>query len=199
VSAPQTSFFEELFSAVRGVVALAIGDRKAPGWFDFSQRGLAGSFIALLAVVGFNAYLPVLLGMDGAEGSVLRSVLTIVLLLAAQIGASALVLRQLNRLDGLVPYLVADNWATFVITLVTLILPLIGLGGEVTLVMIAILVIVVEVNIARLVVTLSAGQIVLLLVGQLVGVMVGLLVIGMLMPLPPELAAQLNDATAATR
>lgn len=198
MSAPQPSFLQEILYAMRGVAALTIGDRKAPGWFDFSQRGLAGSFIALLAVIGLNAWLPLLIGIEGAQGSVLRSVMTILVLLGCQIAASALVLRQLNRLDGFVPYLVADNWATFTITLVTLILPFIGLGGEMTLVVMALLVIVVEVNIARLVVTLSAGQIVLLLVGQLVGVMVGLLVVGLLMPLPPEVLEQLNEA-AATR
>lgn len=184
---------------MRGVAALAMGDRKAPGWFDFSERGLVGSFIALLAVIGINAALPLLLGMEGAGGSALRSVVTIVFLLGAQIGASALVLRQIGRQDGLVPYLVADNWATFTITTISLLLPLVGLGNEFTLVMIAILVIVIEVNIARLVVTLSVGQIVLFLIAQLVGVMVGLLIIGLTLPLPPELAAELSQQAAGAQ
>src|SRR3546814_4223802 len=57
------------------------------------------------------------LGMNGPAASIARSVVMVTILVALQIGYSAIVLRQLKRLDGLVPYLVADNWATFFITL----------------------------------------------------------------------------------
>ena len=43
-----------------------------------------------------------------------------------EIGFSAIVLRQLKRLDGLVPYLVADNWATFYITVFSTVLALVN-------------------------------------------------------------------------
>ncbi|SFZ86403.1 hypothetical protein SAMN02983003_3583 [Devosia enhydra] len=181
---------------MRGVAALAMGDRKGPGWFDFSDRGLVGSFIALLAVIGINAGLPLLLGIEGARGSALRSVITFVVLLGAQLAAAALVLRQIGRQDGLVPYIVADNWAIFTITMVTVLLSLLGVGNELTLLAIMLLVLIVQVNIARLVVTLSVGQIVLFLIAQLVGGMVGLLIILMTLPLPPELAAELAQQAA---
>jgi len=60
--AQQSTFLEELMAAGRGTISLLIGDRRAGSYFDFSQRGLAGSFIAFLAVTGLNAALPVLLG-----------------------------------------------------------------------------------------------------------------------------------------
>jgi hypothetical protein len=172
-------------AAARGVVALIMGDRKAARFFDFSTRGLVGSFIAFLAITGVNAVLPIALGMSGATASIARSVLMVVILFALQVGFSAIVLRQLNRLDGLVPYLVADNWATFFITLASTLLALMGLAGDVTLIAIGILVIVVEINIARLIVTLSPLQIAMFLIAQLVGVSIGLLLIGVMFPLSP--------------
>ena len=181
----QTTIFEELRAAGRGLLALLIGDRKAPTYFDFSLRGLAGSFIAFLAITGVNAALPIVMGIESPVASVGRSVLMVAILFALQIGFSAIVLRQLKRLDGLVPYLVADNWATFYITLGSTLLALVGFSGDLTLIAIGILVIVVEINIARLIVTLSPLQIAMFLIAQLVGVSIGLLLIGIMFPLSP--------------
>ncbi|RUT28216.1 hypothetical protein EMQ25_17620 [Arsenicitalea aurantiaca] len=182
--ANNTTLLEELVAAGRGVAALAIGNRRAPEHFDFSQRGLVGSFIALLVITAFNAYLPAMLGMASEGFSVARSLVMVTLLYAFQLAFAAIVLRQLKRLDGLVPYIVADNWATFFITVFSAILAFAGMTGDVALVFIGILVIVVEINIARLVVTLSPLQIAMFLVAQLVGASVGLIVVGSMFPLP---------------
>ena len=181
-------------AAARGVLALVVGDRKAPDYFDFSQRGLVGSFIAFLAVTAVNAVLPKVLGIAGPDSSAFRAVAMVAILFALQIGFSALVLRQLKRLDGLVPYLVADNWATFYITIASTILALFGLSGDMAIILLGILVIVVEINIARLIVTLSPLQIAMFLIAQLVGVSIGLILVGSLLPLSP---AEL-DAIAAS-
>ena len=179
------SIIDELTSAARGVVALIVGDRNAPSYFDFSERGLAGSFIAFLAITLANAALPVLFGFGGTSASIFRSVAMVAILFVFQVGFSAIVLKQLRRLDGLIPYLVADNWATFFITLGSTLLALIGISGDLALVAIGILVIIVEINIARLIVTLSPLQIAMFLIAQLVGVSVGLIVVGMLFPISP--------------
>jgi hypothetical protein len=185
VPASQTTLFEEMRAAARGLVALITGDRKAATYFDFSQRGLAGSFIAFLAITGLNATLPVVVGFSGPAASISRSVLMVAILFALQIGFSAIVLRQLGRLDGMVPYLVADNWATFFVTLGSTALALVGFSGDISLIAIGVLVIVIEINIARLIVTLSPLQIAMFLVAQLVGVSIGLLLIGVMFPLSP--------------
>lgn len=182
-------------AAGRGVLALVMGDRKAAGYFDFSERGLVGSFIAFLAVAGFNAALPGLLGAEGPTASAFRSIVMIAVLFAFQIGFSAIVLRQLKRLDGLVPYIVADNWATFFITLASSVLAIFGMTGDVALIVVGILVIIVEINIARLIVTLSPLQIAMFLIAQLVGVSIGLIVVGLLLPLPPEALEALANAS----
>jgi hypothetical protein len=188
--AQQSNFLEELMAAGRGVFSLVIGDRKAGSYFDFSQRGLYGSFIAFLVVTGINAALPVVLGIKDS-GGIARSILMVAILFAFQLGFSAIVLRQLKRMDGLVPYLVADNWATFFLTLISGALAAAGIDGDPVLIVLAIAVIVIEVNIARLIVTLSPLQIAMFLIAQLVGVSIGLAIIGFTFPLPPGAAAQL--------
>jgi hypothetical protein len=193
--AQQSTFLEELMAAGRGVMALVVGDRQAGTYFDFSQRGLAGSFIAFLAVTALNATLPVILGIR-ESGGIARSILMVAILFGLQLAFSAIVLRQLKRLDGLIPYIVADNWATFFLTLITGALAAAGIDGDPVLVVMAIVVIVIEVNIARLIVTLSPLQIAMFLVAQLVGVSIGLAVIGLTFPLPPEASAALAKAGA---
>jgi len=193
--AQKATFLEELMAAGRGVMGLLIGDKRAGSYFDFSQRGLAGSFIAFIAVTGLNAVLPVLLG-NKDPGGIARSVLMVAILFALQLGFSAIVLRQLKRMDGLVPYLVADNWATFFLTLISGALAAAGIDGDPVLIVLAIVVIVVEVNIARLIVTLSPLQIAMFLVAQLVGVSIGLAIIGFTFPLPPAGAAALAGVGA---
>jgi len=189
--AQQSTFLEELMAAGRGVAGLLIGEKRAGSYFDFSQRGLYGSFIAFLAVTALNAILPTILGMKDS-GGIARSVIMVAILFALQVAFSAIVLRQLKRLDGLVPYLVADNWATFFLTLISGGLAAAGINGDPVLIVLAIVVIVIEVNIARLIVTLSPLQIAMFLVAQLVGVSIGLAIIGFTFPLPPDAAAQLG-------
>lgn len=192
-----TTIANEMTAAARGVLALIVGDRKAPSYFDFSQRGLIGSFIAFIAISAVNAALPKLLGVTGPSASIFRAIVTIAVLFAFQVAFSAIALRQLKRLDGFVPYLVADNWATFFVTIGSSLLVLVGLSGDIAFVAVGLLIIVIEINIARLIVTLSPLQIALFLVAQLVGVSIGLLAVGVLFPLSPaELEALANSPPA---
>jgi hypothetical protein len=184
-----TTIVEEFLLAARGCFALVVGNRKAPDFFDFSRRGLAGSFIALLVAQLITSYGPLLLGAQPEPGAITRLLTMSVILFVAQVGFSAIVLRQIGRLDGLVPYLVADNWATFFLTIFTAIIGNFGLGnGE--LVLFGILVLVIEINIARLIVTLTALQIAMFLIAQLVGISLGLILIGAVFPVPDVPAAQ---------
>jgi hypothetical protein len=189
--ASNTTIIEEMTAAARGVGALITGDRRAPSYFDFSDRGLIGSFVAFLTVTGLNAVLPGLLGATGPTASIFRAVAMVAILFACQLAFAALALKQMKRLDGFVPYVVADNWATFFITLVTSVFAMLGLSGDLMLIVLVVLVLIVEINIARLIVTLAPLQIAMFLVAQLVGVSIGLIVLGVLLPLPPEVSAAL--------
>jgi hypothetical protein len=191
----QSTFVEEMMAAGRGVIGLLAGDRQSGSYFDLSDRGLAGSFIALLLVTALNAVLPIILGSEGE--SIAQGVITVALLFVLQVGFSIIVLRQVNRLDGLVPYLVADNWATFFLTLISTAVAAAGLANDFTLIVLGIIVIIVEVNIARLIVTLPPLQIAMFLIAQLVGVSIGLVLIAFLFPLPPEVVEA--AATAVTQ
>jgi hypothetical protein len=181
---PQTkaTYWNELVSAGRGVIAVIIGDKRAPGYFALDQRGLLGSFIALLAITAINAYVPRLMGLPGGKGGVLLTVVVVALLTALQIGFLALALRQMKRLDGLLPYLVAQNWGSFFLSVALLLLIVLGLASDLTLLVLAIVEIIIQVNVSRLIVRLTGGQIALLIVAQLVGVSAGLLVLSWVLP-----------------
>lgn len=183
-----TTIIDELIAAARGVAAILVGDRKAASHFDFSLRGLAGSFVAFLVATAFSAYVPVLTGSSDASRMPIGGLVLVELFLfAVQMGFSALVLRQLHRMDGFVPYLVADNWATFFVTAISTLLNVLGLTGDFMVLLIGLVVIVIEVNIARLIVTLSPWQIAMFLIAQIVGVLCGLLLLVMLVPLPANM------------
>lgn len=182
---------EETIAAARGVLALLIGDKRAAGYFDFSQRGLVGSFIGVLALTGLGAVAASWMGAENS--SVFRSVTTNVILYAAQIGMTAIVLNQLKRPDGFVPYLVADNWAMFWASLFTLGLSLIGLD-PMLLMATALVGIWLQISIARTIVTLAPGQIVMLFIAQMAGVLMGLLIILAMFPLSP---AEMQAVTGA--
>lgn len=194
--ASNSSFIEELVKAGRGVVALIVGDRKAPQYFDFSRRGLYGSFIAILVVMGFETVLPMLMGMSGPGGSIFRAVAMVAILFGFSIAAAALVLRQLKRLDGLVPYVTVVNWANFFVGVATSALVIFGFPGDIVLIVGVLVGLVIQINIARLIVTLSPLQIAMFLVAQFVGVLVGLLLVGILLPLSPEELAALAAASS---
>jgi hypothetical protein len=68
-------------------------------------------------------------------------------------------------------------------------LTLLGLSSDAAVLLVGILVLVIEINIARLVVGLKGWQIAMLLVAQLVGVGFGLLLVGLVVPIPADLIA----------
>jgi len=182
---PQHStFIEEMMAAGRGVLGLFVGNRQSGSYFDFSQRGLIGSFIALLLVTVLNASMPTIMGAEG--DSITRALIIAGMLFALQLGCAALALRQLNRLDGFVPYLVADNWTTFFVSLLMVAVIAAGLGSQFTTIVLGIVVIVIQVNIGRLVVTLPPLQIAMFLVAQMVGLTIGLVLVGFILPVPPD-------------
>lgn len=170
---------EEVLAAGRGVAGLVVGDREVARHFDLTLRGLLGSLIALLLITAASAYLPVLMGR---HGGVLRGILGYGLLVSMQVGFSAIALLQLKRLDGFVPYLTADNWASVYVTIASTALSLMGVSDEFLSVPIAVLVIVIAVNIGRLIVGLSPLQVAMFVIAQMVGAVVGSFVLGLFVP-----------------
>jgi len=180
-----TTIIEEAAAAARGVGALVIGDRRAASYFDFSQRGLAGSFIAFLAATVFSAYLPTIAGNTSETGMPTgRLLLIAIFLFLVQLGFSSLVLRQFKRLERFIPYVVADNWATFFVTAISSVFLVLGVSEYVVSLVVGLFVLVIEINIARLIMTLRPWQVVLFLVAQLVAVSIGLIIVGLVFPLP---------------
>ncbi len=193
--AARQTIAEEAIAAIRGVFALVFGDRRAADYFDFSERGLYGSFIAFLGTVLIAAALPALLRPPDTPGSVFQSVLTMALMFAFEIGAGAIVLRQLNRLDGFVPYLIATNWATSIGLLAQVIGLFAGLPPEVVVIVVGLASLLVSINIGRLILTLRPLHIVIFLVVQLVGGSIALLLVAMMYPISPAELEALGVST----
>ncbi|ODT47695.1 hypothetical protein [Devosia sp. 63-57] len=181
---PSQTFFDEATNAVRGCWALITGKRNASAWFDFSQRGLVGSFVAVLIAMLLAGFGPMLLGIPVRAGAPTQSIIVNAILFAAQAGMAWIVLRQMGRQDGFVPYLVATNWVTLVSGVLLLISLFFGELGLIVLLAVVIVAILTFVNIGRFIVTLSAIQIGLLFVSQAVGVFLALGIVAIFLPVP---------------
>ena len=180
-----STFLDELVNAARGCFALLTGNRQAVTWFDFSQRGLVGSLIAFVIASALGAFGSQLFGMPSAPGVATQALIQGALLFVIQVGVSYLVLRWMGRLDGFLPFLVADNWATFFTSILALGLVMFGGPADVVVVAIGIMVIIVEINIARLIVTLAPGQIAIFIGAQLIVSVLALLLLGGMVPAAP--------------
>ncbi|MCW5722604.1 MAG: hypothetical protein KIS86_15815 [Devosia sp.] len=183
---PQT-FIDEALNAARGFVALVAGKHNAAAFFDFSPRGLVGSLIAVLVAVLVAGFGPMLLGIPVPAGAPTQSIIVNGLLFAAQAGMAWIVLRQMGRQDGFVPYLVATNWVTLASGLLLLLSTVFGEMGLVLLLGVVIVALLTFVNIGRFIVTLSPLQIGLLFISQAVGVFLALGVVALFLPLPSTL------------
>jgi hypothetical protein len=175
-------FFEEAAHALRGCLALVTGKRDASAYFDFSQRGLVGSLIAAVVAVMLAAFGPQLLGIHMPAGAATQSVIVNGVLFLAQAGMAAIVLRQMGRQDGFIPYLVASNWVTLFSAVLLLISTLFGEAGIVLLLGIAIVALLTFIIIGRFIVTLTPLQIGLLFVSQAVGVFLALGIVALFLP-----------------
>ena len=184
---PTTTFLAELMAAARGCFALLVGDRRAPAYFDFSQRGLVGSLIAVVLGIALAGFGPLLTGIELPPGSASQSIMVNVVLFVAQGGTAWIALRQMGRQDGFVPYLVASNWVTLVSAVLLLLSTLLGPLGIVILVLVVILALATFINIGRFIVTLTPLQIGILFISQAVGVFLALAVLALTIapPLPP--------------
>lgn len=181
---PTQPYLDELMSALRGCWALVMGRRDASSYFDFSQRGLVGSLIAVLLAMLLAGFGPLALGVPAPAGAATQSIVVNLVLFVAQAAMAWLVLRQIGRQDGFLPYLVASNWVTFVSSVLLVISVGFGSAGLVMLAVVAIFALVTFINIGRLIVTLAPLQIGILFLSQAVGVFLALGIVAVLLPPP---------------
>lgn len=179
--AQQNNLISEAAAALRGVIAVTVGNREAARHFNLTGFGLAGSFIALLLVAGIGAGLPLLFGV---HGRVLVSTVGFVVSFVLQVGCAAVALNQARRLDGFVPYLVVDNWASVYVTAAALVLNVMGASDELIGVPIGVLVVIVAVNIGRVILRLQPLQVAMFVIAQVVGYLVAGIVLSLFLPLP---------------
>jgi hypothetical protein len=182
------SYIEEMTAAVQGVAALVIGNRKAPDHFDLSQRGLVGSFIALLVILFAELLVGIATGRL-APGQTGPTVVQTILFYGAITLAPRVLLGAIGRADAFRPYLVALNWANFVFSIILLAVNLVGATPLFLVVVIAAFI--ASINVARIMMTLKPMQIVMLFAVQLIGFLIAFTVLLMLFPLSPEQLAEI--------
>lgn len=181
---PHSAFFDEAANAVRGCIALVMGRRESSSYFDFSQRGLVGSLIAVLVAMLLAGFGPLLLGVPSPRGAATQSIVINAVLFVTQALTAYAALRQMGRQDGFIPYLVASNWVTLVSAILLLLSAVFGPIGIVILLATAVVAILTFINIGRLIVTLAPLQIGLLFLSQAVGVFIALALVTVLLPAP---------------
>jgi hypothetical protein len=175
-----------MMAAGRGIIGLLIGNRAAPAFFDFSTRGLVGSFIAFVAVSLLNGALPMALGVALTPGAITRALIFVAIGYTLQLAFAAIVLRQVGKLDRLKSFLVADNWGSFFVILIMAALSASSLIGIPVYVVFAILSLVIEVNIARLIIGLPGIQVATFVIARLAAAFISVMLaqsIGLIAPI----------------
>ncbi|MCF6303596.1 MAG: hypothetical protein L3J13_10460 [Devosiaceae bacterium] len=179
-----TLFFHELKDAGRGIIAVLKGEKDASIYFDLSLRGFVGSMVVFLVAATFNAYLPGIMEETGQASAQDRpsptasmAILLVAVIFTFQTAFGAMALKQFNKFDGLIPYLVVSNWATFFFTAVFAILKLLNLSALPLLLIMAIVLILSEINILRLIIGLKPVQIAMFIIAQFVGALTGLMLL----------------------
>lgn len=192
--ARHSTLVQEAGWAMGGTWRLLLGRGEARSYFDFSQRGLAGSFIPLvLASVVFVVFI----GMGPAGHSVSAAMQIFILGAIATLRFSALrvILPRLDALHAFRPYMVASNWASAIAIAAVMVLTfgvvfvaalILGPSSGETLVGlvlalwagVAVAVMVIEINILRIVAGLGVAEIVLALAAQLFAILAGFYLIG---------------------
>ncbi len=187
------TFIQEAVSAWRGSLEILRGRREGAARFNFSMAGVAGSFVAFflgaalsLFSPGFSADTTTNLSERAGESIASQGSLAIlgviVVLSIFQVGFGVIALFQFNKLDGLISYLVSDNWAGLFISALSTLLLLLGGPGGISLLIIIGIALVSKVNISRLIVGLRPAQIAMFLVAQFIGVLSGLILLEVMIP-----------------
>lgn len=189
MSQPQPTLIEETRSAVVGSWRLIIGRRDAPGYFFTDLRGLASSFIALLASLVVTFLFSALITPAGAGISTFAALVQNALLYLGIMSASWVVLRLTGLSEKFVAFVTVENWVNAIVSVILAVVALITFSTELILILAVVIGFLARINNARLVVGMKAGQIVMLIVVQTIGMMIALLAVGALYgPAPtPEL------------
>ncbi len=187
------TFIQEAVGAWRGSLEILRGRREGATRFNFSMAGLAGSFVAFFLGAALSLFSPGFstesttnlserAGESIASQGSLAILGVIVVLSIFQVGFGAIALFQFNKLDGLISYLVSDNWAGLFISALSTLLLLLGGPGGISLLIVIGIALVSKVNISRLILGLRPAQIAMFLVAQFIGVLSGLILLEVMIP-----------------
>jgi len=117
-----------------------------------------------------------------------RSALLLCFLMAMQIGGGVILLGVLRRQDAYAPFITTTLWASLFVSVASFAAAFTGLPGGIVVTIFGIMLLVIEVNIGRLIVTLPPVQVAGLVGAQLLGSFIGLMIAGSVITLPQELS-----------
>ncbi len=110
-------YLEEMIDAAKGIFALIRGEKAKLGYFNFSQTGLVGSFIAVLIGLALQEVFsgP---GPEGLQVPAWANLLSYTVLYATPFLVAYGFLSIIGQRERILAYMVANNWASFFFTLI---------------------------------------------------------------------------------
>ncbi|AVX05589.1 hypothetical protein [Maritalea myrionectae] len=163
-------YLEEMIDAAKGVFALIRGEKDKLGYFNFSQSGLVGSFIAVLIGLALQEVFsgP---GPEDLQVPAWANLISYALLYATPFLVAYGFLSIIGERDRMLGYMVANNWASFFFTLILVAIFIFQLLASVGYFVIVVLTILVFWRTARLILGFTIPQTIIFFVATIMAVL----------------------------
>lgn len=168
-------YLEEMVDAARGIYALIRGEKEKLGYFNFSQSGLVGSFIAVF----IGLILQELFAGSGPEEFQVpawANLLSYAILYATPFIVAYGFLGIIGERDRMRGYIVVNNWASFFFTLIIVAIFIFQLLASVGYFVIVVLTIIIFWRTARIILGFSVPQTIIFFVATVMGVLVAAMI-----------------------
>jgi len=168
-------YLEEMVDAARGIYALIRGEKEKLGYFNFSQSGLVGSFIAVF----IGLILQELFAGPGPEEFQVpawANLLSYAILYATPFIVAYGFLGIIGERDRMRGYIVVNNWASFFFTLIIVAIFIFQLLASVGYFVIVVLTIIIFWRTARIILGFSVPQTIIFFVATVMGVLIAAMI-----------------------
>lgn len=168
-------YFEEMIDAAKGIFSLIRGEQDKLGYFNFSQAGLVGSFIAVF----IGLFLQELFSgpsPDGFDVPAWANLVSYTILYATPFIVAYGFLSIVGQRERMLPYMVINNWASFFFTLILVAIFIFHLLATVGYFIIVILTIIVFWRLSRIVLGFTVPQTIIFFLATIMAVFIAALI-----------------------
>ncbi|MCF4097495.1 hypothetical protein [Maritalea mediterranea] len=168
-------YLEEMVDAARGIFSLIRGETGKLGYFNFSQAGLVGSFIAVF----IGLILQELFAGPGPEGLQVpawANLLSYTILYATPYLVAYAFLGIIGERERILGYMVVNNWASFFFTLIIVAIFVFQLLATVGYFLIVILTLIIFWRTARVILGFSVPQTIIFFVATIMAVLMAAMI-----------------------